>query len=121
MSTMGSFDTTLLAPLYADPSGTMGGGTPLIVAVSKAGREDYQVLVRLQVLQAYDQMIFELQQQLLRYKMLLDQLTARKSPFADELRLEAKPMTPASARIVDSIVRAKPSRKIRRGYEELDD
>jgi hypothetical protein len=37
------------------------------------------------------------------------------------VNLQSKPVNAAAARVLDSIVRAKPSQNLRRGYEELDD
>jgi hypothetical protein len=109
------------APVYADPAATMGGGTPLIVAISKTGRADeYHVLVKLQLLQAYDRAIFELQQQLAHYRALLDVLLPKVAP-ADELRLEGTPINAASVRLLDSIVQMKVSDSVLRGIDEADE
>ena len=121
-STTTRISTQAVIPLYADPAGTMGGGTPLILAVSKtSGQDDVRVLIKLRVLQAYDQMIFELQQQLLRYKAIVDQLAAPTASAPEELNLQFKPFNSASVRLLDSIVRAAPTSQILRGSEELDD
>jgi hypothetical protein len=94
-------------PVYADPAATMSGGTPLVVAISKAGKAaDYNVTVKLQLLIAYDRVIFELQQQLAHYKSLVDVLLP-KPPQTEELRLDAAPLNAASVRLLDSITRAR--------------
>jgi len=109
------------APVYADPAATMSGGTPLIVAISRTGRaDDYHVLVRLQLLQAYDRAIFELQQQLAHYRALVDVLLPK--PVAmDELRLEGTPLNAASVRILDTIAQMKVSGSALRGIDETDE
>lgn len=95
-------------PVYADPAATMGGGTPLIVAISKTGKiDDYQVTVKLQLLQSYERVIFELQQQVVRYKSLLN-LFATPHLETESLRLESTtPLNAASVRLLDSIVSAR--------------
>jgi hypothetical protein len=108
-------------PVYADPAATMSGGTPLIVAISRTGRADeYHVLVKLQLLQAYDRAIFELQQQLAHYKALLDVLLPKHVP-ADELRLEGTPFNAASVRLVNTITRMRVSGSALRGVDETDE
>ena len=76
------------APVYADPAATMSGGTPLVLAVYRAAKaDDFHVTVKLQLLQAYERAIFELQQQLVHYKGLLEDLLPKAEPV-EELRLE---------------------------------
>src|SRR5271157_4600908 len=105
-------------PVYADPAATMGGGTPLIVAISKTGRaDDYHVTVKLQLLQAYERAIFELQQQLAHYKTLVG--VFMPEPQATEvLRLEGTPLNAASIRLMDSIVSARIPLTVPRGLDE---
>jgi hypothetical protein len=99
----------------------MGGGTPLIVAISKTGRTDeYHVLVKLQLLQAYDRAIFELQQQLAHYRALLDVLVPKPAP-SDELRLEGTPINAASVRLLNTITQMKVSGSALRGVDETDE
>jgi len=106
------------SPVYADPAATMGGGTPLIVAVSKTGRADeYHVTVKLQLLQAYERAIFELQQQLLHYRALLEVLMPTPTE-TEALRLECTPLNAASIRLLDSIVRARVPTSAPRGLDE---
>ena len=109
------------APVYADPAATMSGGTPLIVAISKTGRADeYHVLVKLQLLQAYDRAIFELQQQLAHYRALLDVLLPKAVP-ADDLRLEGTPLNAASVRVLETIVQMRVPNLALRGIDEADE
>jgi hypothetical protein len=109
------------APVYADLGATMGGGTPLIVAISKTGKTDeYHVLVKLQLLQSYDRAIFELQQQLAHYRALLDVLLPKPTP-ADELRLEGTPLNAASVRLLNTIAHMKVSGSTLRGIDETDE
>jgi hypothetical protein len=109
------------APVYADLATTMGGGTPLIVAVSKAGRADeYHVLVKLQLLQAYDRAIFDLQQQLAHYRALIDVLLP-KPVAAEDFRLESSPLNAASVRVLDSIVRMRVPDSVLRGVDETNE
>jgi hypothetical protein len=99
----------------------MGGGTPLIVAVSRAGKTDeYHVTVKLQLLQAYERAIFELQQQLVHYKALLHDLLPR-IPQQDQLRLEASPLNAATVRLLDSIVQSRMTRAPLRGQDQPDE
>ena len=108
-------------PVFLDPAATMGGGTPLIVAVSRTGKADeYHVLVKLQLLQAYDRAIFELQQQLAHYRALLDVLLPKPLP-TDELRLEGTPLNAASVRLLNTIVEMKVSGSVLRGVDEADE
>ncbi len=113
--------TGYATPVYADPAATMGGGTPLIVAISKTGRTDeYHVLVKLQLLQAYDRAIFELQQQLAHYRALLDVFLPKPAP-PDELRLEGTPLNAASVRLLNTITQMKISGSALRGVDETDE
>lgn len=113
--------TGYVAPVYADPAATMSGGTPLIVAISKTGRADeYHVLVKLQLLQAYDRAIFELQQQVAHYRALIDVLLP-KPVLADELRLEGTPLNAASVRLLNTIIQMKVSGSALRGVDEIDE
>jgi hypothetical protein len=105
------------SPVYADPAATMSGGTPLIVAVSKTGRADAHVLVKLQLLQAYERAIFELQQQVAHYRALVDVLLPKPVP-ADELRLDSSPLNAASVRLISTIARMRDSGSARRGIDE---
>lgn len=94
------------APVYADPAATMGGGTPLILAVSASRAGEYHLTVKLQLLQAYERAIFELQQQVVHYKALVEGLLPRPEP-PEQLRLEATPLNAASVRLLNSIVEAR--------------
>jgi hypothetical protein len=108
-------------PVYADPIATMGGGTPLIVAVSLAGLPDeYHITVKLQLLQAYERTIFELQQQLVHYKALVHDLLP-KIPIEEQLRLDATPINEATVRLLDSIVRARITNAPLRGQDEPEE
>jgi len=105
-------------PVYADLAATMGGGTPLIVAVSKTGRADeLNVTVKLQLLQAYERAIFELQQQLVHYKALLEVLMPKPAE-AEALRLKGTPLNAASIRLLDSIVSARIPISAPRGVDD---
>lgn len=107
--------------VYADPAATMSGGTPLILAVSKGGKAaaiDY-VTVKLQLLVSYERTIFELQQQVLHYKSLVDVLTPRRV-YEEEFRLEETPLNAASVRVLNSIVGARISSSVLRGLDEED-
>ena len=117
-----SFETaTYSSPVYADPVATMSGGTPLIVAVSRSGHADeYHITVKLQLLQAYERAIFELQQQLVHYRALVENLLPRAEP-PEVLLLESTALNPASVRLLDSIVRARASMAAQRGCEEADE
>ena len=107
--------------VYADPAATMSGGTPLILAVSKPGKPvDYHVTVKLQLLVAYERAIFELQQQVLHYKSLVDVLSPKRTGM-DELRLEIAPLNEASVRVLNSIASARISRFAFRGLDEQED
>jgi len=104
--------------VYADPAATMSGGTPLIVAISKAGEPvDYQVTVKLRLLIAYERAIFELQQQVAHYKSLVDVLTPRRGQ-PEEFRLESTPLNAASVRVLNSIVGARIPASTLRGLDE---
>ena len=99
----------------------MGGGTPLIVAVSRAGKADeYHITVKLQLLQAYERAIFELQQQLVHYKALLQNLMPMTSE-QDQLRLDASPLNTATARLLNSIARSRTASTPLRGLDEPDE
>ena len=116
-----SQSATYSSPVYADPAATMSGGTPLIVAVSRVGRaDDYQVTVKLQLLQAYERAIFELQQEVVRYRALVDDLFP-KSTQSEELRLESSPLNAASVRLLDSIVSVRTNASQLSGYDEPED
>jgi hypothetical protein len=110
------------SPVYADPAATMSGGTPLIVAVSRAGRtDDYHVTVRLQLLQAYERAIFELQQQVAHYKALVDDLLP-KVEQSERLRLDPTPLNAGSVRLLDSMVKSRmPAVAQPHGYDESDE
>lgn len=104
-------------PVYADPTATMRGGTPLILGVSKiSGPDEYHVIVKLQLLQAYDRAIFELQQQLVHYKTLLEVLLP-KPEDSDVLRLDSFAMNPTTVRVLDSIISAKVPASVTRGMD----
>lgn len=108
-------------PVFADPGATMSGGTPLIVAVSKSGiTDEYHVLVKLQLLQAYDRTIFDLQQQLTHYRALLNVLLPKPLP-SDELRLESTPLNAASVGLLDTIIEMKVANSPQLGMEETDE
>jgi len=109
------------SPVYADLAATMGGGTPLIVAVSRSGMsDDYHVTVKLQLLQAYERAIFELQQQVVHYKALADGLlTMREKP--ERLRLELTQLNAASICLLNSLVDARISGRQFRGHDEPDE
>jgi len=99
----------------------MGGGTPLIVAISRASRTDeYHVTVKLQLLQAYERAIFELQQQVVHYRALVEELLPR-SAQSDELRLESSSLSTASVQLLDSIINSRVTTAELRGYAELDE
>jgi hypothetical protein len=121
MSSTPLHSATYPVPVYADPAATMGGGTPLIVAVSRAGKTDeYHVTVKLQLLQAYERVIFELQQQLVHYRALLQDLQPTASQ-QDELRLEASPLNAATVRLLDSIVQSRMTKPLLLGQNEPDE
>jgi hypothetical protein len=107
-------------PVYADPAATMSGGTPLVLAVSRTGRlDEYHVTVKLQLLQAYERAIFELQQQLTHYKTLLDMFMPAGPAQTEDLRLEnAAPLNAASIRLIDSIASARIPTSALRGMDE---
>lgn len=106
-------------PVYADPAATMSGGTPLIVAVSRTGKiDESHVTVKLQLLQAYERAIFELQQQLVHYKTLLNVFMPVPAE-AEALRLDSsEPLNAASVRLLNSIVSARIPDSARRGMDE---
>jgi len=109
-------------PICADPAATMGGGTPLIVAIARSKQgEDYHVLVRLQLLQAYERVIFELQQQLLRYKVLIEQLAPKPVEEHEWPHTEPMALNAASVRMLDSVLRPPRSTRPLLGYEEPED
>jgi len=110
-----------MGPVYADPAATMSGGTPLVLAVSRAGQaREYHVLVKLQLLQAYERAIFELQQQLAHYRALLEgALTGIEQP--DQLRLDYTPLNAASVRLLNSIVECRFPTVPLRGSDEPDE
>jgi hypothetical protein len=111
---------TYSTPVYADMAATMGGGTPLIVAVCKTGRTDEcQVLVKLQLLEAYERAIFELQQQLSHYRVLIDVLLP-KQVAPDELRLDQISLNAASVGVLESITNMRVSETALRGLDEPD-
>jgi hypothetical protein len=113
--------STYSSPAYADPATTMGGGTPLIVAVSRAGRADeYQITVKLQLLQAYERAIFELQQQLVHYRALVDVLIPKEQD-SERLRFEARPLNLASIRLLNSMLNPLISSGAKHGYDEPDE
>lgn len=115
---LASQSATYSSPVYADPAATMSGGTPLIVAVSREGRaDDYQVTVKLQLLQAYERVIFELQQQVVHYRALVDDLLPRP-PQPEELRLETSTLNNASVRLLDSIVSSRVTAAQLSGHSE---
>ncbi len=118
MSSTPLHSTSYTRPVYADPIATMGGGTPLIVSIALAGiADEYHVTVKLQLLQAYERTIFELQQQLVHYKALIHDFLPR-TPLEEHLRLEAAPINEATVRLFDSIVRAKIAGAPLRGQDE---
>ena len=109
------------APVYADPIATMGGGTPLIVAVSMSGMKDeYHVTVQLQLLQAYERTIFELQQQVVRYQALFNDFLPR-APLEEQLRLNASSLNEATVRLVNSIVQTRMTNAPLRGQDEPEE
>jgi hypothetical protein len=109
------------APVYADPAATMSGGTPLILAVSRADKAgEYHLTVKLQLLQAYERAIFELQQQVVHYKALIEGLLPMpESP--ELLRFEATPLNAASVRLLNSIIEARMPVSPRRGLDEPEE
>ncbi len=115
-----SQSATYSSPVYADPAATMSGGTPLIVAVSRGRADDYHVTVKLQLLQAYERAIFELQQQVVHYRALVEDLLP-KSAQPEELRLDSSPLNPASVRLLDSIASLKTGAAQLRGHDEPDE
>jgi len=109
------------SPVYADPAATMSGGTPLILAVSRAGKAgEYHLIVKLQLLQAYERAIFELQQQIVHYKSLIEGLLPKTGP-PEQLRFEATPLNAASVRLLNSIVEARMPRSPLRGLDEPEE
>jgi len=121
MSSTPLHSTSYPMPVYADPAATMGGGTPLIVAISRAGRSDeFHVTVKLQLLQAYERTIFELQQQLVHYRTLIQDLLPRNSE-EEQLRLEGAPLNQATVRVLDSIVRSRMTTAPLRGQDEPEE
>lgn len=109
------------APVYADPAATMSGGTPLILGVSRADKAgEYHLTVKLQLLQAYERAIFELQQQIVHYKALIEGLLPSTEP-PEQLRFEATPLNAASVRLLNSIVEARLPRTPLRGLDEPEE
>ena len=113
--------TSYPAPVYADPAATMSGGTPLILAVSRAGKAgEYHLTVKLQLLQAYERAIFELQQQVVHYKALIEGLLPRQEP-EEGLRFEATPLNAASVRLLNSIAETRMPISPLRGLDEPEE
>lgn len=93
-------------------------GTPL-PGGSELDRSQNAVLVQLNVLQTYERIIFELQQQVIRYKVLLDQFMARSARWEEGPAELSTPISTASSRILDSIARTRiPDESILRAYDE---
>jgi hypothetical protein len=107
--------------VYSDPAATMGGGTPLILSVGKTGRsdDDLHVVVKLKLLESYEAMIFELQTQVLRYKVLLDQLLPRPAA-AEELRLNPQSLSVNAGVVLSSLCSPQVNIQMR-GYLEPED
>ena len=112
---------TYSTPVYADPAATMSGGTPLIVAVSRVGRADeYHVTVKLQLLQAYERAIFELQQQVAHYRALVENLLPR-SAQPEDLRQDWSPLNSESIGLLNSIAAVRANAPQLRGCDEADE
>jgi hypothetical protein len=109
------------APVYADPAATMSGGTPLILAVSRTDKAgEYHLTVKLQLLQAYERAIFELQQQVVHYKALIEGLLPTAEP-PERLRCESMPLNAASVRLLNSIAEARMPVSPLRGLDEPEE
>lgn len=94
-------------------------GTPLVSPGLAEDPQDRPVLVQLNVIRTYERVIFELQQQLLRYKLLVDQLRLHEHGLDDEASQISAPLNAASVNVIDSISLARiPETSILRAYEE---
>lgn len=112
---------TYSSPVYGDPTATMSGGTPLIVAVSRVDSADeYHVTVKLQLLQAYERVIFELQQQVVHYRALVENLLPRLAQ-PEDLRQNWPALNAPSVNLLDSIVNVKANAPQLCGYDEADE
>ena len=93
----------------------------MIVAVSRVGRADeYHVTVKLQLLQAYARAIFELQQQIVHYRALVDNLLP-KSTEPEDQRQGWPTLNAPSVALLDSIVSVRASTPQFCGYNEPDE
>jgi hypothetical protein len=64
------------------------------------------VLVKLTLIQTYERMIFELQQEVLRYKVLVDQMLARAVAPNEEFPEPSISVTPGAVALLDSVLQA---------------
>ena len=99
-------------PLFSDLS-PLEGETPL------PGLTAEPMLVNPNVIKTYERIIFSLQQQVLRYQMLLSQLTKRRDETAEDPVNFSTPLSEDSAKALDSIIRARiPAENILRVFDE---
>ncbi len=96
-----------------------GYSTPLIGATAIEDALGASVLVQLNVLQTYERIIFELQQQVLRYKLMLDQMLLRSAASEEQIDIPPTQLDPASVRVVRSVARI-PASSVLRAWEDED-
>ncbi len=106
--------------LYGEFSLLLGGETPLPVPGHAAGQATNRlVIVHPDVIRTYQQIIFELEGQVLRYKALLRHWMREPEPTQEVVAELSSPLNAASINVVNSILRARISEKsILRAFDE---
>ncbi|SRR6266404_5119452 len=103
-------------PLFGDFSISCEGET----ALPLTHQAEQAILVHPSVIRTYQQIIFQLEVQVLRYEALLHQLTRAPELSEDAARLSS-PLNEASIQTVNSILQARiPIESVLRAFDEED-
>lgn len=85
----------------------LGSETPLTLFGSIASPDTYDaILVDIDLIKSYQRKIFELEQQVLRYRGAIERLTQRPESVEELFAEESTPLTAASLQVIKSILGA---------------
>jgi hypothetical protein len=105
--------------LYGDVLRASSSETPLVMAEAQA--TETVMIVHPNVIRKYQPMIFELQSQVLRYRILLDNLSRGPAIVNDFVPELATPIGGPSIRMLEAIFNAKISEdSVLRAYDESE-
>jgi hypothetical protein len=103
--------------LYGDVLRVSSSETPLVMA--EAPMLETAMIVHPNVIRKYQRMIFELQSQVVKYRVLLDNLGRRPAIVEEFVPELSTPIGESSIRMLDAIFNAKiPDASILRAYDE---